>query len=313
MATEAKDLLAVGRAPVPVSIGQGKHADIRELLAARKDDMRGLIPGRLLTPEKLLRTAYLAVLGNKDLQSCSAESLIRCVIKAAELGFEIGGALNYLYMVPFKGEAVPIVSYQGLIYLMLLHPKVLDVRAKVVRSWDTYTYQEGTEPALTHIPQEPPDNADLNDAKTVKAVYAIVTLASKHGHTFQHAEWMWKGDVDTIRKRAPSQNSPAWRDYYPRMALKSVIRRLSTQVPKSTRLMDALRQDEEETPQSERELNAPPLVALPSGRAASMKSKLKAQAEEKVDAVTGEVEGPIEPPEDVVLPGQPGYEPGAEG
>lgn len=308
MTTDNKSLTAVGRQPVQVNIGKGKHADIRELLAARRDDIAPLIPGRLLTPDKLLRTAYLAIAGDAKLQACTAESLIRCVIKAAELGFEIGGALNYLYIVPFKDEATPIVSYQGLIYLMLLHPKVLDVRAKVVRSWDEYVFVEGIEPQLKHVPLEPPENADPNDPKSVKAVYAIVTLASKSGHTFQHAEWMWKNEVDTIRKRAPSGNSPAWRDHYPRMALKSVIRRLSTQVPKSTRLMEAIRQDDEEYRSEEKEVNSPPLAVLPSGRSAAMKAKLKTDAEEKEG-----VEGGEAPPEGMKLPGQEGYEPGADG
>jgi len=159
---------------------------------------------------------------------------------------------------------------------MLRSGHVKDVRARPVYTKEVFSVQEGLTPSLEHFPIY---NAEQRGE--LMAFYAVAFFA-RNGGTF---EVMTKADVETIRSRAASRNSDAWKNHFVEMGKKTVIRRLAKRMPQTPALQSAL--------STEDRLDAGDLIdaiqreerhiARPTYRAKQLPIAVKADAPYEVD------------------------------
>lgn len=184
-----------------------------------------------LNPDRMARLAISAVRTTRGLESCSLPSFASAVMACSVLGLEPNTPLGHAYLIPFKGQCQLIIGYKGLIELMYRSGIVSSVKCTPVFEGDTFEYEFGLHPDITHKPSRQPGR--VNPAKLTH-VYPVVRLKEAG------MEPIWdvldREQVELRKKRsasAKSGSSPWTTDYIP-MALKSGIRAVATWVPSST-------------------------------------------------------------------------------
>ena len=219
--TETKELI----------VGQ----DIGALFAdpkLKKQVMRA-IP-RHMDADKLLRVAMTTIRTNPVLLKCTKQSLLACIMGAAQLGLEPEAALGQVYFVPFWNkrksvfEATLIPGYRGYLSLARRTGEVSSVSAQVVYENDRFVLEYGLNERLEHVPAD-------GDRGEVRGAYVVFRYQDK-GHSF---DYMSKVDIDKIRARSQASDKGPWVTDYPEMAKKTVIRRHIKMVPLSVELARA--------------------------------------------------------------------------
>lgn len=164
------------------------------------------------------------------LMECKPESLWQCLIYS--LGTNLmPGPMAEAYYLPFKGEAVFVPSYQGLMKLMYNSGFVTRITGHVVREKDQFSYNLATE-EISHIP------ASGTAKERGRRIGAYVVIKNIHGESmplYKDAEF-----IEGIKARSPSggsQYSP-WNSTFDSdvdaMWLKTVIRQAAKWVPKNS-------------------------------------------------------------------------------
>lgn len=202
---------------------------LKTLLEQRRDSIAQLIP-RHLSADRLMKVALNCVGKTPTLQLCSPVSLLQCVITAAELGLEPGGALGHAYLVPFGKVATLIIGYRGFIQLMRNSGQLSSIRAVVVHEKDVFKLREGIEQTIKHEPFLDGEPGPL------KYVYCVAKL--KDGSV--QIEVMTRAQVDGIRARSRSGSSGPWQTDYEEMAKKTVVRRIAKYLPMSAEMEKAI-------------------------------------------------------------------------
>jgi recombination protein RecT len=202
-----------------------KQKDLKNLFEANKSAIMAVLP-KHVTADRLMKIALSTTSKDAKLLACAPKSLFRCVVEAASLGLEPGGALGEAYLVPFKGDATLVIGYRGLIKLARQSGEIKSIRARVVYADDTFQVEYGLRETITHVPAL---GADERKDEDIVAVYAI----AEYNDGDPQFEVMTKGQVDAIRKRSASASSGPWVTDYAEMAKKTVIRRLSKVLPLS--------------------------------------------------------------------------------
>lgn len=208
-----------------------------------------------LTPEKLMRIVTTEVKKTPALAECSIASVMNCVMEAARLGLQPGGALGQFYIVPFKGVATPIVGYRGFITLARRSGKIRRLEAHVVYEADVFKVRFGTDPGLTHIPSMKAERGDI------VAAYMVVQM---EGEAIQ-VEVMTREDILAIRDRSRASKNGPWVTDFAEMCRKTVVRRGCKYLPMDTeeaeplaRAMELDADDFEPMVPSQPERKAPP-------------------------------------------------------
>lgn len=183
---------------------------------------------RHITPERVITLTLVAATKTPQLFDCTTESIALSLIRVAQWNLEIG---TTAHLVPFGKECTPIADWKGLIVMVERAGVARDVKARCVYSNETFVVRGGTDESLQHEVI-----ADDRTRGHLVAVYAIATVRGG-GKTW---EVMTKAEVEKIRQRAPSKNSPAWRDHYEEMCKKTAVRRLCKRLPQVGALADAL-------------------------------------------------------------------------
>lgn len=201
-----------------------KHMDAIQQVAARS-----------ITPDRMVRLVCAAASRQPELAECSAVSILRSMMQSAELGLEVCSGTNEAYLVAYYNkntkckEAQFIPGYQGLVKLAIESGKVKNIESRVVYENDTFDYELGMAPKITHKPT-------LKARGEVLAFYAIAHLTD--GST--QFDLMTKEEVDAIRGRSKASSFGPWVTDYNEMAKKTVVRRLYKMLPKSKQMADAL-------------------------------------------------------------------------
>ena len=210
---------------------------------------------RHLTAEKLMRLVTGEVKKTPALAKCSVASVMRCVMEAARLGLQPGGALGQFYIVPYGAEATPIVGYRGLITLARRSGKIRRLEAHVVYEADEFEVRFGTDPGLTHIPSLKAERGDI------VAAYMVVQM---EGEAIQ-VEVMTREDIIAIRDRSRASKNGPWVTDFAEMCRKTVVRRGCKYLPMDTeesaplqRAMELDADDFEPMVPSQPERKAPP-------------------------------------------------------
>lgn len=207
----------------------------RTARAAQLQTDLGRFTGRLaevlpkhITPERVITLTLVAATKTPQLFDCTTESIALSLMRVAQWGLEIG---TTAHLVPFGKDCTPIADWKGLIVMIERAGVARDVKARCVYSNETFVVRGGTDETLAHEVI-----ADDRTRGHCIAVYAMATVRGG-GKTW---EVMTKGEVEKIRQRAPSKNSPAWQNHWEEMAKKTAIRRLAKRLPQLGALADAL-------------------------------------------------------------------------
>ena len=254
--------------------GQNAHDNIRGLLEKSIPRLRE-IASTVLKPERLVRAVLGAASRTPQLLECTPQSLMQCVMIAAQLGLEPNTPLGHFYLVPFrnkktgKTEATPIIGYRGLVDLARRGGQVSTIEAHIVHERDAHEVKFGRELKLWHTPYLG------GDAGKPIFGYAVATL--KDGSV--QAEVMTWAEIMKIRDRSRAGQSGPWVTDTEEMAKKTVFRRLAKWLPLSTEFVDALQMEEDHG-----QIALPPEVAIelpPAETAKSVTQKVR----EKVKGV----------------------------
>lgn len=255
---------------------------VREELEKRSQDLLAVLPNGM-SVERFMRVSLLAVSKNPDLLACTAPSIIRSIIEAAEIGLEPTGSLSRAWLVPFKNretgrtEAQLIIGYQGLQDLARDSGKITKIWSDLVYEGDEFEETKGSHPTLRHKPMH-----QTEDPTKIQFAYAAAKFSNDPEPLF---EVMSHAQVEGIRAKSRGKNSPSWTQSWGQMARKTATRRLCNSLPLTQRAASAIERDDE------REYGPAPVA---ESRSSDVKRKLLAKV--------GKTEAPVEEPEDAPPP-----------
>src|SRR5207247_1244910 len=120
------------------------------LIRRNKDELQKLLGDTL--PVDQFETATMTYLRlNPKLVECNPYGIVGGLRLGAQLGLLLG-PLGHFYLVPFKGEAVFILGYKGMVELAYRSRRVKRVEANVVREGDDFHFRHGTRAVLDYTP-----------------------------------------------------------------------------------------------------------------------------------------------------------------
>ena len=178
-----------------------------------------------------------------DLALCSFRSVAGGILQAATLGLEIA-TMGECWLIPYEQPrgsgnftAQLQIGYLGYLTLCWRSTQIAGVQVDVVMDGDAFDYQKGTNGFIHHRPAR----GRIRGERGMQYAYAVLkTVYGDHVWDVFSVE-----DVERIRSRSPSGNSPAWRDWYPEMSIAKVLKSVAKFAPKSRELARAVALDDE--------------------------------------------------------------------
>ncbi len=220
-----------------------KIKTLQNLLEVSKKQIEMALP-KHLTADRMLRIAVTELRKNPTLAECSQESFLGAIIQCSQLGLEPGGHLGHSYLVPFNNkknnikECQFVIGYKGLLALANQSPKTDHAIAHCVYDCDEFDYQYGSNPFITHKPNQ----IDIGKrGKSLTHAYAICFLKESTRPIFIVLSLE---DIEAHRNNSKSKDYGPWKEHYAAMAKKSAIRDLFKFMPSSIELQTAIGLDE---------------------------------------------------------------------
>ncbi len=249
------------------------YTTVAQMMEKSRDSIAAALP-KHLTVERLSRVALGELRTNPKLLECNPASLMSAIVKASQLGLEVGSAMGHAYLVPYKTECTLIIGYRGMIALARRSGEIQSITARVVYARDTFELEYGLEEKLRHIPSTD------EDPGPVTHVYAVAKLRDGG---IQY-EVMTRAEVEAIRKRSRAGQYGPWVTDWSEMARKTVMRRLFKYLPMSIEMADAMSAEADDDRPSERNVTGTATVTDLNARlAASVEITPKAHATEQQD------------------------------
>jgi recombination protein RecT len=239
-----RDAAAARAAAVPAVVTRTDA--IAQIVTKNRHVIAASLPSGM-SEERFGRLLLTASATNPALMSCDPRSFLAAGVTAAQLGLEPNDPRGLAYLIPFGNKVQLIIGYRGYLDLARRSGQVGAVNAYPVFEGDTFTYELGLQPTLTHVPD--PDGDENPD--TLTHVYAIARVNGEPQFVV-----LTRKQVDRARavsKTGDRRDSP-WSTYYVEMALKTAIRRLCKYLPQTVELAHA--QTVEDTPLSLGDLSA---------------------------------------------------------
>lgn len=201
---------------------------------------------------QFMRQAISLCKVNPKLLDCDRNSLLAEIMSAAELKLSLNSRLGQAYLVPYKNNATLIVGYKGYIDLFYRHELSKALYAERVYRNDRFSITFGSDRRIEHVPCIDGDRGDIIGYYA----YASTTRGQEQIYFMSHYEMVKFKD-----STKNTQFSNFWRDHFDEMALKTVIRRVLTYMPKSIEFMYAMAKDGEVlAPISTNQLSTPELI-----------------------------------------------------
>lgn len=232
--------------PISNLPAKSKQSQVKDLLLNHREQIAQALP-RHIRADHFIRTAITCINKTPKLLECSIPSLMGALITSAQLGLNPDGITGEAYLIPFQNskkkpngqwekvmEVQFIPGYRGLVQLAMRSGIVKSFQAREVYQNDQFEYEFGLEPKLIHVPVK------VGDRGILTYVYAVVHFTNG-GSAF---EVMNINEVSMIRMKSKAPNSPAWTEFFPEMAKKTVIRKISKMCPLSPEFNKAIGLDE---------------------------------------------------------------------
>ncbi len=192
---------------------------------------------RALPIDRFLRCLMTTINRDPKLLECDRNSVLAGAMTAAQLGLEIDPALGRAYLIPYKGKAQLIIGYKGYVDLAYRSGQLAGLQAEAVYEADHFSYALGLDPKLEHIP------ADVENRGELKYAYAVASLANGG------KAWRVLNRAQVMKHKKSSQSAGSsyspWTTHEEEMWRKTAIRALSSILPLSPELRDAVVADED--------------------------------------------------------------------
>jgi recombination protein RecT len=214
----------------------GSAGQLKGLLESQARGIAQTLP-KHITPERLIKTMLVAANRIPDLLKCTQASIMETINRAAELGLDLSGTLGEAYPLPFNNKVKDangterwvqqcqlIIGYRGMEKLAWQSGEVQSIDAEVVYKGDKFVFKKGTEVLVEWTP--------CMDGERGEALGAYACVSMKSGGKI--ARFITKADIEKIRSKSKSGNSPAWRDWWDEMARKCALKRTLKDAPLST-------------------------------------------------------------------------------
>jgi recombination protein RecT len=234
------------------------YTTVAQMMEKSRDSIAAALP-KHLTVERLSRVALGELRTNPKLLECAPASLMSAIVKASQLGLEVGSAMGHAYLVPYKTECTLIIGYRGMIALARRSGEIQSITARVVYARDTFELEYGLEEKLRHVPSTD------EDPGPVTHVYAVAKLRDGG---IQY-EVMTRAEVEAIRRRSRGGQYGPWATDWSEMARKTVMRRLFKYLPMSIEMADAMSAEADDDRPSERNVTGTATVTDLNARLAA--------------------------------------------
>lgn len=192
--------------------------------------------------ERFTRICLTAMRQTPKLAQCEPASILGAMMTCAQLNLEPNTPQGLAYLIPYGRECQFQVGYKGLMQLMYRSGAIASFNADVVYRQEVeqglFEYESGISPRISHKIDLLNPEARTGNPEDVIAAYAAVVL--KTGEPI--VRLVTKMEIDQARALNRG-NSPAWRDHYAAMAIKTAIKRLSAWLP-VTKVADAFAAEE---------------------------------------------------------------------
>lgn len=183
--------------------------------------------------ERFQRIALSEIRKNPKLMDCEISSLMSAVLQSVKLGLE-PGLFGQAYLIPYGKEVQFQIGYKGLIELAQRSGRIRKIQAREVYENDPFEVQYGIDDDIKHSPCLEGDRGE------VKFYYAIAWFKDG-GAQF---EIMTKSDVEKHRdKFSKTKNFGPWKDNFDEMAKKTVLKKLTKQLPMDVEFQSAVQED----------------------------------------------------------------------
>ena len=222
----------------------------------------------------------------------------------AQLDLEPNTPSGLAYLIPYGRECQFQVGYKGLLQLMYRSGAIASFNADVVYRGELerglFRYTSGIHPNIEHEIDLLDNSARSGDPKDIVAAYAAVTL--KSGEPVMRL--VTKKEIDQARAQG-GRNSPAWRDHYAAMAIKTAIKRLAQWLPQTK--MDEAFAAEDKYIEAEAKPAETPQVGMSLETMNAMMQAGQAQAVEVPQEAPAVEQAPV--PQPAPVQAQPAPEP----
>jgi len=229
---------------------QNKAADVATMrpkdqiayfLQQKQGEIAKMLP-KHLNAERLLKVAQIAATTTPALLKCDVPSLVGAIGQCAQMGLEPNTVLGHAYLVPFNtkrkdaqgkehwvNSVQVIIGYKGLIDLARRSGQIVSIAAHEVCEKDKFELVYGLDEKLNHTPA-------LGERGQLIGFYAVAKLKDG-GHC---CEFMSVHQVREIMEATQSKGKYGpWKDHFPEMGRKTVIRRLAKYLPLSIEFQTA--------------------------------------------------------------------------
>lgn len=197
-------------------------ADVHPLLATLPPAKREAAAMRLT------QIAYSAATKNSALMRCSATSIVRGVVEAAQLGLTVDGVQGHAYLVPYGQDAQLQIGYRGFVAMAYRSDRVERIAADVVCEHDDFDYEEGTAATLRHkIPLRGERGAPIavyalcQLKNTARPLFIVMRIDEVEKHRDRSSGWKaykagkirtnpWETDFDAMAKKTALRMLAKW-------------------------------------------------------------------------------------------------------
>ena len=222
---------------------QRKITTVADFFEQKKDLIAQSLPNTI-TPERLIGVFTMVLGSSPELKQCSQNSLIAAVIQTVQYGLTPGN-IGHCHYIPFnnkqkdgsyKKEVQFILGVKGIVELVNRCGKAVILSTEVVYENDGFTYEQGLNPILKHVPAD-------KDRGEIKGVYCVAKNLVANEKLFIYLN---KADIDKVRQasKAGQSNYSPWATWYSEMAKKTAIKRICKLLPISVDIQQQVASDE---------------------------------------------------------------------
>src|SRR5439155_26690003 len=155
--TKTIDTTQLGQELEQAALDPGRKGII-DLIRRNKDELQKLL-GDTLTVDQFETATMTYLRLNPKLVECNPYGIVGGLRLGAQLGLSFV-PLGHFYLVPFKGEAVFILGYKGMVELAYRSGRVKRIEVNVVRDGDDFSFRHGTRAVLDWTPAGEPGERD---------------------------------------------------------------------------------------------------------------------------------------------------------
>ena len=228
---------------------------LRSQLAKMDREFRVALPDHIKS-DKFQRVVMTAVQQTPDLLLADRRSLLMAATKCATDGLIPDGReaafviFNAKVKVPFqkadgtdgvRDEWKKLVQYMpmraGIQKRAMNSGLVLSLQGHIIYEYDHFLWHQGTAEKLEHVPKFPGDRG-----KPIGA-YAIARVKGQAEPIFRVMD---KARIDKAREVSRNKDGATWTTWWDEMAIKTVIRNLSKDLPAAAEIQTVVDRDDED-------------------------------------------------------------------